>query len=211
MFILTTVIGFAQPQEEVEPHYQIAMTNIEAENHSFQNHSLQNYFLQNQPQSSHLSSQYYPSELEAVIAAANRFNPLSIRQDREYIGAILKHTESGQFSYTVTAGYSGQDKITAEVLVPDHHEIMAFWHTHGSAKDTRHLFSATDIKLVKQWQLPFYLADHTGWLKVLKPGDRPFTHHQARINGIYSGVKVAPGSRVTDSSGEFITVKNREF
>ncbi|OED43038.1 hypothetical protein ACH42_11175 [Endozoicomonas sp. (ex Bugula neritina AB1)] len=195
MFILTTVISLSQPPEAVEPHYHIAMKAVSA---SKKTHD----------QSCGAErSDYFPSLLEAVVTASNLYNPLSIREDTEYIGAILRNKDSGLFCYTVTAGHQGRDKVSTEISIPDDHEVSAFWHTHGEGKEHRQFFSATDMQLVKQWQLPLYLADYTGWLKVLKPDDRSFTHHQARVHGIYYATKIAPGNKVSNSAGQLIRIK----
>ena len=57
----------------------------------------------------------FDSEIDAVVAASDAFNPLSIAEDREYMGAIL--FAGGRYSYTVEAGEVGHDQITVRIKV----------------------------------------------------------------------------------------------
>ncbi|MGI9286776.1 MAG: DUF4329 domain-containing protein, partial [Pseudomonadales bacterium] len=120
----------------------------------------------------------FSSPLAAVMAAENEYNPLSIAQDREFIGAILQH--NGLFRYTVGQGLSGEDTVTVRVAVPRGAEIVAFWHTHGAAGHGRRYFSREDTALVNSWNKPFYMADYSGTLRVFNPGDPTMTATKAR-------------------------------
>ena len=51
------------------------------------------------------SERYFNSELEAVQAAASHYNPISLREDREFMGTIYR--SGNYFAYTVTAGEVG--------------------------------------------------------------------------------------------------------
>ncbi len=55
----------------------------------------------------------YQSELAAVKAAADIYNPLSIRENREYMGTL--YNVGDQFAYTVTAGVRGASSIALKI------------------------------------------------------------------------------------------------
>lgn len=149
----------------------------------------------------------YLSLEEAVVAATDTHNPDSVARDVEYMGAILKHQgPSADFGYTVTAGRAGRDEIRARILVPAGYEIVAFWHTHGGREQSRKYFSGVDIRLVDRWQLPLYLADYTGQLKVLEPGARRLSLLAARRSGLTGFGYYARGRLVRDSAGDVLEI-----
>ena len=143
---------------------------------------------------------YYDSATAAVVAAANAHNPASIREDREYLGAILER--DGRYTWVAAAGIPGRDRIRVRLSVPADAAVVAFWHTHGAARDEHRYFSATDTKLVRRWRVPFYLADHTGRLKVFRPGDPTLSPARARKLGLPRRHGFARGTAVTDGCGE---------
>ncbi|MGI9279581.1 MAG: DUF4329 domain-containing protein [Endozoicomonas sp.] len=147
------------------------------------------------------------SEVEAVTSACNIYNPISIEEDREYIGAVLKHKTKNSYHYTVAAGESGEDRIHAEIVFPKDYEVIAFWHTHGAGEGSRHYFSRYDTALVQQWNKPFYLSDSSGYLKIFQPGDRIMSVFRARKFGLGDAKGSAKGKRVKDSNGETVTVR----
>ena len=138
----------------------------------------------------------YDTELDAVISASNYFNPLSVQEDREYIGAILRHRRQGHFIYTVSSGESGEDQVTARIKIPSDYEITAFWHTHGNHHWTRKYFSDLDTQLAKRWNLPLYMADATGRLRVFNPDDRTLSSTQSRKLGLGANRGYAKGKTV---------------
>lgn len=148
--------------------------------------------------------QGYTTELKAVIAAANYFNPISVKEDREYIGAIVAYCN--RYYFTVKVGEPGQDQVTARIRIPKQATIVAFWHTHGSVDRKRKYFSDVDTQLVKSWKLPFYLSDYTGELKVFSPKDRVLSSHDARNLGLPLKYGYARGSFVRDEAGNKIIV-----
>jgi len=152
-------------------------------------------------------SAWFSSELGAVIAAADRYNPISINQDREFIGAVLKLDHC--YTYTVTAGKRGADQVSARIRVPVGAEIVAFWHTHGVARHSNRYFSAIDAGLVRHQNKPFYLADYTGRLKVLKPGAARLSFSQARRLGLPARSGFAAGRGVKTAGGEAVRVARR--
>ncbi|MCG8669492.1 MAG: DUF4329 domain-containing protein, partial [Pseudomonadales bacterium] len=159
---------------------------------------------------------HFASVEQAAAAAADRFNPYSIREDREYMGAILrhKHPASGKeepaFTYTAAAGHAHHDRITIKVKLPGDYEIVAFWHTHGAEHWSRKYFSDTDTRLAKHWGVPFYLADFSGLLRVYKPDSRILSLNQARRLGLGSRRGFAKGQVVTHpQTGKAIKVSTR--
>ena len=143
---------------------------------------------------------------EAVFAASRRFNPSSIQEDREYLGVVLRGVAGGkdQYFYTVGAGRRGHGQVTVRIELPQSLRLAAFWHTHGAAGINRELFSRADVELVEQWQVPFYLADHTRQLKVFRPGTpvRFFSNWRLRQRyyGGWQGQAVAVPAKGTAAS-----------
>jgi len=155
-----------------------------------------------------LNPRPHASELDAVRAAADAFNPHSIRDDREFMGGILRH--GGRFYYTVSLGHPGQDRVTARIPLPRHARIVAFWHTHGAEADDRRYFSDIDTELARAWGLPFYLADHTGELKVFTPGDATLSPVEARDRGLPERTGLATGRLVSNIHGEPIRIRTAD-
>lgn len=147
----------------------------------------------------------------AVVAASNRFNPESIKRDVEYLGAILRHhLQPDTYIYTWQAGQVGVDKVRARIPIAAGYEIVAFWHTHGGEHHTRRFFSEDDIELASSWNLPFYLADHTGRLKVFEKGQRTLFGFANRSVGASPFSKLAKGRVVLDESGTAFQIETRE-
>ncbi len=156
------------------------------------------------PGSVSITSRAYQGELEAVIAASQRFNPRSIEEDREYMGAILQ--KGGDYHYTVAPGETGEDRITVRVPVPVGATIVAFWHTHGAEAHAREYFSEVDTKLAMDWKLPLYLADYTGVLKVFRPGDQVLPVKMAQAHGLPPKRGFATGRIVADDAGDTVKI-----
>lgn len=150
----------------------------------------------------------FADQLEAVLAAVNRFNPRSIRDDREFLGAIL--VRAGSYFYSAAAGEAGRDRITARIRFPESFDIVAFWHTHGAHGEHRHLFSALDTHLANSQGRPFYLADHTGALKVFSPGDRILSAFQAGKLGLPPRIGFAAGRTVFHADGTAARVRTAD-
>lgn len=151
--------------------------------------------------------QWFDSELAAVVTAARQYNPRSIREDREFMGAILRRGE--RYTFTVGAGQAGRDRITVRVSVPAGSELVAFWHTHGAANHSNRYFSAVDTALAHAWQKRFYLADFTGLLKVFAPGARTLSRHRAQRLGLPSQDGYARGDVVSDEAGRPVKIATR--
>ena len=149
----------------------------------------------------------FATELDAVIAATRQYNLQSSREDREFMGAILRH--GNNYSFTVGAGEPSRDRITVSITVPAGARIVAFWHTHGARRYSNRYFSNVDTALVETWQKRLYLADHTGLLKVMVPGAPTLSRIRARRLGLPSQAGFARGAIVSDSRGEPVRIATR--
>ena len=146
----------------------------------------------------------YTSELEAVKAATDLYNPLSIRQDREYMGTIYR---SGHyFGYTVFANARGADRFSFTVPAQQRRAVVAFWHTHGRASPLHQYFSQVDTRLVKQLGKPLYLADFTGVLKVFRPESPVLSKFVAPRYGLPRIGGYALGEVVQDTQANPVTI-----
>ncbi len=143
--------------------------------------------------------EWFATELAAVVAAVSRYNPVSIRQDREFMGAILHDGEC--YAYTVVAGERRRDQITVKITVDETVDVVAFWHTHGAKYAGNRYFSDVDTRLVDQWQKPLYLADYTGALRIISPGARTLSSVRARELGLPARIGYAKGRVVRDANG----------
>jgi hypothetical protein len=151
----------------------------------------------------------FNTELEAVRAASNRFNPVSIREDREYMGTIYK--SGNYYGYTVTAAQPGANRISVQVPPEQWGSVVAFWHTHGDASPMKRFFSRFDTRLVKQTGKPLYLADFTGALKVFRPEDRVLTGFAAPRYGLPEQRGFALGTEVHDSNAAVVNIATGEL
>jgi hypothetical protein len=123
-----------------------------------------------------MSGEGYSSMLEAVRAASDKYNPVSIATDTEHFGVIFKKevqtsTSAPRFTYTHAAVRSGQDSFRFKVRPAPDETLVAIWHTHGRRHPLHRFFSECDIATAHKLGLPFYLADYTGILKVYDPAN----------------------------------------
>tara|TARA_R110002073_G_scaffold212558_2_gene372880 strand:- start:178 stop:741 length:564 start_codon:yes stop_codon:yes gene_type:complete len=150
----------------------------------------------------------FATELEAVIAAADSYNPRSIREDREYVGAIFE--EDGKFGYTVAANPRRKDSWRLSVARVEWDRIRAFWHTHGDASPQHRYFSNSDTESVERLGVPFYLADYTGYLKIFRSGDRLLSPFAASRLNLPRQSGFAVGEYARDAVRRPVRVKVRE-
>jgi len=145
-----------------------------------------------------LSNTAFATLDEAVKEASNRFNPYSVREDREYIGIVLEYEnpDNKHFLYTVSRGQAHQNTVPFRLVVPNGYRLAAFWHTHGSAHWSREYFSATDTSLAQRWNVPIYLANHTGALQIFRPDSRTFSRQWAKSRGLGRAAGIARGKQV---------------
>jgi hypothetical protein len=85
----------------------------------------------------------YASVERAVIAASNRYNPDSIKRNREHVGAIVAC--AGALFYTHGKGRPGVTPIRFSIMVPDGCALEALWHTHGGRGRHRRYFSPSGM------------------------------------------------------------------
>jgi hypothetical protein len=154
------------------------------------------------------SSQLFASELDAVRAAADRYNPQSIQEDREYMGAIFE--SEGKFGYTVAAAARRKDNWRLSMPSMEWDRVRAFWHTHGGTSSKNRYFSSADTRSAKKFGLPFYLADYTGYLKVYRAGDKTLNLIAADRLNLPRQSGFAIGEYVRDKLNRPVRVSVRE-
>ncbi|MEX2130160.1 MAG: DUF4329 domain-containing protein [Pseudohongiellaceae bacterium] len=154
-----------------------------------------------------ISQEFYPSINAAVKAAADLYNPVSIIEDREFMGSILSFDD--KFYFTVTAGQPGKDSVSIRIPKQLWQNVVAFWHTHGGAEPHHRFFSEVDTTLVNKLGLPFYLADFTGILKIYQPGDKVLSHREAARLGLPTQAGFAAGSTVFTDDRNIMRVRIR--
>ncbi|NKB36547.1 MAG: DUF4329 domain-containing protein [Gammaproteobacteria bacterium] len=146
----------------------------------------------------------FDSEQQAVAAATDIYNPLSIKEDREFMGVILRRND--KYFFTVTAGTKGNDTVTIRIPRSSWDNVVAFWHTHGRAEYKNQYFSEIDTSLANSTGKPFYLADYTGALKVFRPGGKTLSQRQATSLGLPRQSGFARGSQVHGEKNQIVLV-----
>ncbi len=127
-----------------------------------------------------VESPAFPCIEAAVDVLSINFHQRSIREDREYIAAILE--ENCVYRVTVQAGSPGKDEVSMKIRLKECQTLVALWHTHGAPGPRRELYSATDSRTVRKTGLPFYLTTPHGKIKVLGQPENGFV-----------GSRVSPG------------------
>ncbi len=157
-----------------------------------------------------LSTTPFPSHVEAAAAASNQFNPRSIAEDREYVGVVLKSAgENPYYLYTISRGGHGADAVPFRVAVPQGFELAAFWHTHGAKHWSRVYFSNSDTALAERWNVPIYLANHTGNLQVFSPGAHTRSTAWAQKKGFGRVAGIAKGNEARGNSGQEVSIATK--
>lgn len=151
-----------------------------------------------------MSSSIYTSEVAAVKAAADSYNPRSITEDRKYMGAIL--LEDGNYRYTVSAGDVGADRVSLSLTQSDLANVVAFWRTEGKQKAYPSYFTATDTDTVNRRGRALYLAGSSGALKIFQPKDRTFGSLRADSLGYPVLKGYALGEDVRDVENQIVRV-----
>ena len=141
----------------------------------------------------------------AVKAAADIYNPISIREDREYMGVIYKVGTNYYFS--VYAAQPGSDSFRFSLPLDSWDMVVALWHTHGARKVHHQYFSDTDTSMVNRYGKPFYLADHTGVLKVYEKGGSTMRKYAALKLGLPAKRGYARGKKVRDPMNRLVRIK----
>lgn len=153
------------------------------------------------------SGAVFDSVEEAAIAAADAYNPISIQEDREYMGTIYR--SNNRFGYTVSRGSSRANSITIRISADNWDDVVALWHTHGNAAPHHRYFSQVDTETAERFQVPFYLADYTGYLKVFRPGQRTLSPFAARRLGLPAQRGYAVGEFVQNRLNRNVRVNTR--
>ncbi len=112
-----------------------------------------------------LDSQAFPRIEAAVDVLSISYHQRSIREDREYMAAILE--ENGVYRVMVQAGPPGKHKVRMKIRRKKSQALVAVWHTHGVPAPRRELYSPTDSRMVRTTGLPLYLTTPRGKIKVL--------------------------------------------
>ncbi len=102
----------------------------------------------------------------AVYVLSISYHQRSIREDREYIAAILE--ENCVYRVTVQAGSPGKDEVSMKIRLKKSQALVALWHTHGAPGPMGEWYSPTDSKTARTTDLPFYLTTPRGKIKVLR-------------------------------------------
>lgn len=151
----------------------------------------------------------FPSVEAAVVAASNRFNPISIAEDREFLGTVYRVGES--YAYTVSSGRIGSGAAELHLRRASVEDVVALWHTHGARRELSDSFSHADTAAVNQLGVPMYLADHKGFLKVFRPGDRRRSTVSGSVGQLPSGHEMGLGERVRDHTGKSVRVRTHRL
>ena len=98
------------------------------------------------------------------------FYDISLRQDKEYIAAIL--VQNGNYTVQVQAGHKNNDRIRLKIYKRSSQTLVALWHTHGSKGLARSYFSRTDTELSNKLKVPIYLTNPEEEIRRYDPGTR---------------------------------------
>ncbi len=104
---------------------------------------------------------------EAAAHAAALFNPLSIQDDKEFGGFILKDRDGYYFNYAI--GEKGAGRVAFNKNRPLGHQHVGIWHSHGGPGHAREFFSEGDHEVATRLNLPSYMVDDKGNLRKLDP------------------------------------------
>ena len=112
-----------------------------------------------------IESQAFPRIGAALKALSMSYHRRSIREDREYVAAILE--DNGAYRVQVQAGSPGKIKVTMKIRRKQSQTLVALWHTHGVPGPRRELFSPTDRRTARTTGVPVYLHTPRGQQKRL--------------------------------------------
>lgn len=118
-----------------------------------------------------------------VYQIASSVNADSIKQDREYVGVIIQMSD-GTLINSSGSGGSGQKEIAFTYVRPKDAKTVAIWHTHGARNKYTRYFSRADTTTANRANVPMYMMDSTGTLRVYNPGDPTVTSYYAKRKNI---------------------------
>jgi hypothetical protein len=110
----------------------------------------------------------FSTQNQAAYYALYGYNPISVRENREYGSTIYKNTDRtyspGMF---VSVGDLDSVYVNPYDRVPYGTEPTAVWHTHGAYKPQyiNEQFSLMDIKATIYWNLDGYLGTPSGRMR----------------------------------------------
>jgi hypothetical protein len=143
---------------------------------------------------------------QAAAAASAIFNPFTMDSGREVGGGILKD-KNGKFYFTYTIAEKDQPKVNMVIQKLKGHTLEGLWHTHGTGSPVPEVFSRDDVKASKSMKLPFYMIDHKGVLRVLKPDDKTQTINSRHNGRTEVAMKVSKGNPVLDINGNPVVLR----
>lgn len=110
----------------------------------------------------------YPTQHSAALHASRKYNPMSIRENTEYAGAIYS-TPKG-FMFSVAKGTQNSTRLSITLKNrPITFKLVALWHSHGKAGPLRHYFSHQDMETSKKTNLPVYMISADNTLRIIYP------------------------------------------
>ncbi len=112
-----------------------------------------------------IESQAFPRIGAALRALSMNYHRRSIREDREYVAAILE--DNGVYRVMVQAASPGEHTVTMTIRRKKSQTLVALWHTHGVSRRLSERFSATDRKTAQKTGVPLYLHTPLGQHKRL--------------------------------------------
>ncbi len=113
-----------------------------------------------------VESQAFPRIKAALDALSKSYHQRSIREDREYMAAILE--ENGVYRVMVQAGSPNMNTVTMTLRRKKSQTLVAVWHTHFVRGPMGERFSATDRKTARSIGVPLYLHTTLGQHKCLR-------------------------------------------
>ena len=149
-----------------------------------------------------MAEESFPNEIAAVREMSKRFLETSVHNDVEFFGAVVQE-QPGNYRATFGQGCRGVDQINFSVSLRAGTKLSAFWHTHGRRGLARNLFSGEDAATVLDYQLPFYLIDAGGLIRVLDPDDLSLSAGTTTIRGsrLRLNNRAYPGQIVSGEEG----------
>ena len=150
----------------------------------------------------------FASQVDAVTAASNRYNPDSVRLNREHVGGILNCAQD-DFFYTHGVGDIGQAPVQFSIAIPKSCKFVSIWHTHGGRFEDREYFSPSDTQSADMTGKPMFMTNHTGKLHVYHPGGRKIWRRRSQRTMLPLPRGGAIGEIVKSETGSAVEIATR--